>query len=126
MNKKKITIISSYNNKKINKKNNINVNYILANDDNTVSLAIKKSYKKSDLIIIMLNNFKSYSKIVKAIKTINIPIVYCAIDNKNLHDKKNKIIKNVDYIMHGFKLNIYEILMDSALKIINYHGEKKL
>ena len=79
MNKKKITIISSYNNKKINKKNNINVNYILANDDNTVSLAIKKSYKKSDLIIIMLNNFKSYSKIVKAIKTINIRSNYTII-----------------------------------------------
>ena len=34
------------------------------------------------------------------------------------------IVKNLKYVIHGFKNNTYKIIINSALKIINYHGEK--
>ncbi len=125
MNLKNISIISSYNEKKIIKKyENINIENIKANSDETISTSIKKSEKYSDLIIIIPGKLKSYDKTANIIKKINTPIVYCSIDNNDLHDKKNKIIKNLRYIIHGFKINTYKIIINSALKIIDYHGEK--
>tara|TARA_B100000686_G_scaffold348353_1_gene439200 strand:+ start:1887 stop:2273 length:387 start_codon:yes stop_codon:yes gene_type:complete len=122
---KNISIISSYNEKKINKKyKNIIIKHIEANSDETISTSIKKSEKHSDLIIIIPGKLKSYNKTTAIIKKINTPIVYCSIDNNDLHDKKNKIIKNLKYVIHGFKNNTYKIIINSALKIINYHGEK--
>jgi len=135
MNVKNISIISSHKKKDIINKNydevaapkykNIDINYIVADDDKTISIAIKKVSIKSDLIIIIPHKLRSYSAIVKVIKNIDIPIVYCSIDNTDLHYKKNKIIKNLNYVIHGFKSNTYEIIINSALKILKYHGEKK-
>ena len=84
-----------------------------------------KVSNKANLIILIPGKLKSYTHTSKIIKKIKVPIIYCSIDNTDLHDKKNSIIKSVNYIIHGFKDKSSQILLESAIKIIKYHGEKK-
>ena len=125
MNKKNIYIINSINNlKKIKSYKDLNIHYIRAKDSKSILLAIKKAKIDGDLIILIPDILKSYKRIVNEIKNTSVPIVYCSIDNTNIHDNKNEIIKNIKYVIHGFKLFTLEVIITSALKIIKYHGEK--
>ena len=125
MNKKNIYIINSINNlKKIKSYKGLNIHYIWAKDNKSILLAIKKAKKYGDLIILIPNILKPNKRIVNEIKNASVPIVYCSIDNTNIHDNKNEIIKNIKYVIHGFKLFTLEVIITSALKIIKYHGEK--
>ena len=126
MNKKNIYIINSINNlKKIKSYKDLNIHYIRAKDSKSILLAIKKAKIDGDLIILIPDILKSYKRLVNEINNASVPIVYCSIDNTNIHDNKNEIIKNIKYVIHGFKLFTLEVIITSALKIIKYHGEKK-
>jgi len=125
MKKINIYLISAFD-QNINKKQyTFDVNQILIKDDSTCASAIKKVSEKANLIILIPGKLKSYIRVNKIIKKIKVPIIYCSIDNNDLHDKKNSIIRNVNYIIHGFKDKSGQILLESAVKIIKYHGEKK-
>ena len=125
MNKKNIYIINSINNlKKIKSYKDLNIHYIRAKDSKSILLAIKKAKIDGDLIILIPDILKSYKRLVNEINNASVPIVYCSIDNTNIHDNKNEIIKNIKYVIHGFKLFTLEVIITSALKIIKYHGEK--
>ena len=125
MNNKKIYIINSINNlKKIKSYKDLNIQYIRAKDSKSILLAIKKAKIDGDLIILIPDILKSYKRLVNEINNASVPIVYCSIDNTNIHDNKNEIIKNIKYVIHGFKLFTLEVIITSALKIIKYHGEK--
>ena len=125
MNKKNIYIINSINNlKKIKSYKGLNIHYIWAKDNKSILLAIKKAKKYGDLIILIPNILKPNKRIVNEIKNASVPIVYCSIDNTNIHDNKNEIIKNIKYVIHGFKLFTLEVIITSALKIIKIEGSK--
>ena len=126
MTSKNINIIYSKKmsiNKNTNIKN-LNVNFVEANNENEFSSAINKAKNKYDLIILIPGQLSSYKNIINSIQNNNIPIVYCSIDNADIHDKKNDVVKNLKYVIHGFKLKTTEILLSSSLKIIKYYGEE--
>ncbi len=125
MKKKNIYLISTFDHNINKKQYTFNVNQILVKDDTSCASTIKKVSNKANLIILIPGKLKSYTHTNKIIKKIKVPIIYCSIDNNDLHDKKNSIIKNVNYIIHGFKDKSSQILLESAIKIIKYHGEKK-
>ena len=125
MNIKTIHIIGSINDlKNIKSYKNLNIAYIAAKGNKSILSALKKAKRDSNLIILIPGILKSYKKIAEELKNIEIPIVYCSIDNADIHDKKNEIIKNIEYVIHGFKLSTTEVIISSALKIIKHHGEK--
>jgi len=125
MKKKNIYLISTFDHNINKKQYTFNVNQILVKDDTSCASTIKKVSNKANLIILIPGKLKSYTHTSKIIKKIKVPIIYCSIDNNDLHDKKNSIIKSVNYIIHGFKDKSSQILLESAIKIIKYHGEKK-
>ena len=110
--------------KNIKSYKNLNITYIDAKGNKSILSALKKAKRDSNLIILIPGILKSYKKIAEELKNIEIPIVYCSIDNADIHDKKNEIIKNIEYVIHGFKLSTTEVIISSALKIIKHHGEK--
>ena len=125
MKKKNIYLISTFDHNINKKQYTFNVNQILVKDDTSCASTIKKVSNKANLIILIPGKLKSYTHTNKMIKKTKVPIIYCSIDNNDLHDKKNSIIKSVNYIIHGFKDKSSQILLESAIKIIKYHGEKK-
>jgi len=119
---KQIYIISNSSsliiNHKLINKSEYSFNTIIVKDDKSCSTALLTSSKKADLIIIMNNYFTSMNATTKTIKDISIPIIYCSINNLELEDKKNKIVSLVPYVIHGFKKETNNVLIQTITKIL--------
>ena len=118
-NNKKIYLITNHElNNIILEKSEYSFNTIIVKDDKSCSTALLTSSKKADLIIIMNNYFTSMNATTKTIKDISIPIIYCSINNLELEDKKSKIASLVPYVIHGFKKETNNILIQTITKIL--------
>ena len=119
---KQIYIISNSSsliiNHKLINKSEYSFNTIIVKDDKSCSTALLTSSKKADLIIIMNNYFTSMNATTKIIKDISIPIIYCSINNLELEDKKSKIASLVPYVIHGFKKETNNVLIQTITKIL--------
>ena len=119
---KQIYIISNSSsliiNHKLINKSEYSFNTIIVKDDKSCSTALLTSSKKADLIIIMNNYFTSMNATTKTIKDISIPIIYCSINNLELEDKKSKIASLVPYVIHGFKKETNNVLIQTITKIL--------
>ena len=119
---KQIYIISNSSsliiNHKLIDKSEYSFNTIMVKDDKSCSTALLTSSKKADLIIIMNNYFTSMNATTKTIKDISIPIIYCSINNLELEDKKSKIASLVPYVIHGFKKETNNVLIQTIKKIL--------
>jgi len=123
MKKNKQIYIISYSssliiNHKLINKSEYSFNTIIVKDDKSCSTALLTSSKKADLIIIMNNYFTSMNATTKIIKDISIPIIYCSINNLELEDKKSKIASLVPYVIHGFKKETNNVLIQTITKIL--------
>ena len=119
-NNKKIYLITNHElNNIILEKSEYSFNTIIVKDDKSCSTALLTSSKKADLIIIMNNYFTSMNATAKTIKDISIPIIYCSINNLELEDKKSKIASLVPYVIHGFKKETNNVLIQTITKILN-------
>ena len=105
-------------NHKLIDKSEYSFNTIMVKDDKSCSIALLTSSKKADLIIIMNNHFTSINETTKIIKNIDLPIIYCSINNLELEDKKNKIVSLVPYVIHGFKKETNNVLIQTITKIL--------
>ena len=119
---KQIYIISNSSsliiNHKLINKSEYSFNTIIVKDDKSCSTALLTSSKKADLIIIINNYFTSMNATTKTIKDISIPIIYCSINNLELEDKKSKIASLVPYVIHGFKKETNNVLIQTITKIL--------
>ena len=118
-NNKKIYLITNHElNNIILEKSEFSLNIIIVKNDKSFSNALLRSSTKADLIIIMNNHFTSINETTKIIKNIDLPIIYCSINNLELEDKKNKIVSLVPYVIHGFKKETNNVLIQTITKIL--------